>query len=180
MPYLYHELTCSRLSQEPNYSQASQCLRLSTSRSVSERQPPKPMVCLLQREKSLLINLLQTAWRKWPGGCKLSLVVEDEGQKRERGMDRRSVAEERKIRKERRKRGTEGNGDLWKWTEEGGEEGGAERGKSVCAAWCKPWVLLDGWIWVLKSHSCPALPRIRSTRKSGSMWFKHLASSYYF
>lgn len=49
-----------------------------------------------------------------------------------------------------------------------------------CVMRCKPWLLLDGWMEVLKSRSCPALPRKRSARKSGSMWLKHLASSYYF
>lgn len=125
VPYLCHQLTCSRLSQKPNYSQASQCLRLSTSLSVSERRPPKPTVCLLQREKSLLINLLQTAWRKWPGGCKLSLLVEDEGQKkRERGMDRG----EKNQRREKKKRDREKRRSLE--MDRGGR--GRERKKCVC------------------------------------------------
>lgn len=31
-----------------------------------------------------------------------------------------------------------------------------------CVMRCKPWLLLDGWMEVLKSRSCPALPRKRS------------------
>lgn len=104
------------------YSQVRQHRRLSISLSVSERRPPKPTVCLLQREKSLLINLLQTAWRKWPGGCKLSLGEKDEGQNREGRMDR--VWESEKggwgQREERKKL-------RYKEMEKGGKRGGREK-----------------------------------------------------
>lgn len=115
----------------------SQCLRLSTSLSGSERRPPKPMLCLLQREKSLLINLLQTAWRKWPGGCKLSLGEEDEGHNREGWVDR-VWERKRDVKKEKKKeklRYTEmEKGESRK--EGGGEKGKRERRKCVCLRAC--------------------------------------------
>lgn len=125
----------------------SQYLRLSTSLSVSERRPPKPTLCLLQREKSLLINLLQTAWRKWPGGCKLSLGEKDGWRAKQRGMDGLSVREKRGWRKREEKRSRKeikihGNGER---REEGKRKEREERG-CVCVVWCKPWVLVDGWI----------------------------------
>lgn len=58
------------------YSRVGQCLRLSTSLSVPERRPPKPMLCLLERDepinKSVADSLAEVAW-----GCKLSLWEKD-------------------------------------------------------------------------------------------------------
>lgn len=125
----------------PLFPESVQCRRLSTSLSVSERRPLNQR-CVYCREKSLLINLLQTGWRKWPGGCKLRVGERrmDEGQNGERGTDGQRAGEKLKRR----------NQDTRKRRKQGRKKRARKEGvfmtACVCVAWCKPWVLVDGWI----------------------------------
>lgn len=131
------------------YSRVGQCLRLSTSLSVPERRPPKPMLCLLERDepinKSVADSLAEVAW-----GCKLSLWEKDGWRAKERGKRWTNSLKKRKARtiKSKRER-MERNEDVWNWRKGEGLEvnEGEERGcVCVCFVWCKPWVLFDGWI----------------------------------